>query len=324
MDNKLTVVMYHYVRDFQRSKYPNIKGLDVRGFNEQVIYLQKYYNIISIEDVINSIDNNEKLPKKSVILTFDDGYKDHYDYVMPILDKHNIKGGFYIPAKTVEENKVLDVNKIHFILATQTDSLKIIEYLKTKLNEYKNEYNLKEFEYYYSKLAIANRFDNKDIIFIKRLLQVELEESLRNKITDELFMQTLNMSQEEFSKELYMDKEQIKEMITNGMHIGCHGYEHYWWNHLSNDELDKDLDKSLKFLSQLGVDMDNWTACYPYGSFSYEAVEILKKKKCKLAFTTEVNVADIDKDDRLLLPRLDTNDLPKYSNNVINEWYKKG
>lgn len=43
--DKLTVVMYHYVRDLQNSRYPQIKGCDVRLFKEQIKFLQKHYNL---------------------------------------------------------------------------------------------------------------------------------------------------------------------------------------------------------------------------------------------------------------------------------------
>ena len=49
-------------------------------------------------------------------MTFDDGYKDHYTYVLPVLLENNIQGSFYIPTKCFQDKKVLDVNKIHFIL----------------------------------------------------------------------------------------------------------------------------------------------------------------------------------------------------------------
>jgi len=324
MSSKLTVLMYHYIRDFQKTDYPRIKGLDVRDFHEQVLYLKKHYNILSIEEIIYSIENNVALPQKAAILTFDDGYADHYDYALPILDKYNIKGSFYIPAKTIEEKKVLDVNKIHFILAIQTNISEIIIYLQEKLLEFKDKYNLKSFEYYYSKLAIANRFDHKDIIFIKRLLQVELDEALRNHIVDELFTKTLRRPEDAFSQELYLTKNQITEMVSAGMHIGSHGYEHYWWNHLTKEELKVDLNKSLGFLDSIGVNMKNWTACYPYGSYSEDAIKILKEKNCKLAFTTKVAVANLQSDNLLLIPRLDTNDLPKDSRAEKNKWYFKG
>ena len=59
-------------------------------------------------------------------ITFDDGYKEHYTNVFPILKDFGIKGSFYVTDKTVIDHQVLDVNKIHFILATVKDKKKII------------------------------------------------------------------------------------------------------------------------------------------------------------------------------------------------------
>ena len=52
MGKKLTVVMYHYVRDLQNSRFPEIKGCDVRLFKEQVGYIKKHYTPVTVEEVI--------------------------------------------------------------------------------------------------------------------------------------------------------------------------------------------------------------------------------------------------------------------------------
>lgn len=39
MNDKLYIVMYHYVRDLQYSRYPQIKGMDYQLFKEQIAFL---------------------------------------------------------------------------------------------------------------------------------------------------------------------------------------------------------------------------------------------------------------------------------------------
>jgi peptidoglycan/xylan/chitin deacetylase (PgdA/CDA1 family) len=321
--SNITIVMYHYVRDLVNSRYPEIKGLDLQSFINQIDYLRKNYSIITIEEVIHSINTGDGLPPKSALLTFDDGYIDHYTNVFPILSNYNLQGSFYIPTKAIDENVVLDVNKIHFILASSPNKIEIIKDIEILLEKHRAEYKLLSFDYYFKKLAIESRYDSKEVIFIKRVLQVELDEKLRLKIVDELFVKYVKMEESIFAKELYMSKEQLILMKRSGMHIGNHGYNHYWWNSLTKAELNSELDKALLFLKQIGVDMAKWTACYPYGSFDDQAVQVLTEKGCKMAVTTKVDVANPGKNHRLLMPRLDTNDLPKTNNSLTNIWYNK-
>jgi len=71
--SRLTVVMYHYVHDLSRSKYPGIKGLDLKLFLEQIQYLKKYYQIIRMEDLLENLNTGKPLPPRALLLTFDDG-----------------------------------------------------------------------------------------------------------------------------------------------------------------------------------------------------------------------------------------------------------
>ena len=316
--------MFHYVRDLAHSRYPDIKGLDIQLFYEQIEYLKKNYHFIEMEMLIDSIDNGYSLPEKSVLLTFDDAYSDHFKYVFPFLDKHKIQGSFFHPARTVTEHVVLDVNKIHFILASENDKSKIISEIKNELVKYEKDYKLENFSFYYDKLAQSNRFDSADVIFIKRLLQNELEESLRKIITNNLFEKIVGIDENAFSRELYMDIEQIQCMRRNGMHIGSHGYDHYWLGFSDSQKQKVEIEKALEFLTLIGSDTTNWTMCYPYGDYNESTIELLKAYNCKLALTTKVDIADLGKCNKYTLPRLDTNDIPKDKAAATNDWYLRG
>lgn len=329
-NNKLTVVMYHYVRDLVHSRYPKIHGLQIELFREQVQFLKKNYNFVTVEQILDAYENNSvrDLPEHPVLLTFDDAYKDHFDFVFPYLEHEHIQGAFYAPVKAVTENTVLDVNKIHFILASTPEEKlsQLLGELKYQLDYYRKDWNLHNYDYYFDKLAVANRFDSKEVIFIKRLLQVELDERLRKIITNDVFQKVVGMDEGMFSRELYMSMDQIKCMVDNGMHFGSHGYDHYWLNSLSKDKQTFEIQKSLEFIKEIGGDTDNWTICYPYGAYDEDTISILKENGCKLGMTTRVGVADLDDkqgDVIFKLPRLDTNDLPKAVNASVNLWYNK-
>lgn len=324
--NKLTVVMYHYVRDLQYSRYPRIKGLDVELFRQQLGFLKRHYHFVTVEEIVSAFEHHECLPDHPVLLTFDDAYVDHFANVFPILKKEHVPGAFYPPVKAILEHTVLDVNKIHFILAAtqKKDFSKLLHEIEGLLEQYREEYHLASYETYYRKLAVANRFDPAEVIFVKRLLQVELDESLRKRITDELFSKVVAEDEEAFSRELYMSLDQLKCMVDCGMHVGSHGYDHYWLGALPRERQEMEICKSVEFIEGIGGNRTCWSMCYPYGDYNEDTLELLKRHGCRLGLTTRVGLTDLtecNSDTMLTLPRLDTNDLPKDAAAAPGSWY---
>ena len=317
MKSEVTVVMYHYVRDLKNSRYPNIKGLDIEKFKKQIKFFKENYNFVRIEDLIEYYKNpkEKELPEKAILLTFDDGYKDHYNYVLPVLLENNIQGSFYIPTKCFQDKKVLDVNKIHFILESCIGKEKrILKEIEEYLEKNKDSRISLSYNEYFKEYAVDSRFDTKEVIFIKRMLQVVLPEDYRKKLVDILFKKyvcTIGdkiISERTFWEELYLTPEQIRMMEKLGMHIGFHSHDHVWLNSLSKEEQEFQIKSSINYFKEIGIKTEKMTLSYPYGGYNEESVELIKKYEIPLAFTTKVAIADLNKDKNYALPRLDTND----------------
>lgn len=316
--------MYHYVRDLQHTRFPAIKGLDVRFFKEQLAYFKKHYHFITVAQLIDAFENGTELPPKSLLLTFDDAYLDHYTYAFPLLDEYKAQGVFFVPVKAIMNHEVLIVNKIHHVLSVCDKNIDVlVRQVKALLAPYEGKDGVESFEYYFGKLAVANRFDCKEVIFVKRLLQVELQEPVRSIIINQLFSQYVTEDEEAFSRELYMSEDQLKCMQRNGMIIGSHGYDHFWLGSLPREEQLAELTQSVSFLKELGVDMNTLSIGYPYGSHNEDTLDIARSFGFKLGFTTVVDVASAQ-GNSLTIPRLDTNDFPKVANAEVNDWFFKG
>lgn len=88
------ILMYHYIRDYADQTDPLGIGLSVSPavFEKQMIALKTAgYQTISLQGFYQ-----HKLKPKSVILTFDDGYDDHYISALPILQRLQMTGTFFI------------------------------------------------------------------------------------------------------------------------------------------------------------------------------------------------------------------------------------
>jgi peptidoglycan/xylan/chitin deacetylase (PgdA/CDA1 family) len=309
MNNKLTIVMYHYVRPIKGGKFPGIKSLELDGFRRQLTYLSENFTIVSTRQVINAVKKSSTLPNDACWLTFDDGYKDHFKYVLPELLKRKLHGAFFPPAVAIEKNQVLDVNLIHHILSCAND----VQQLVSRLEYHCLEYGVPESDINvsYEEFAVANRFDDADTIYIKRMLQHVLPEQLRSSIAEVLFNEFVGLSVEEFSSELYMSVNEVRELVNSGMCVGSHGSMHYWLDKMSPEEQEEDIKQSLNFLSSVGASTADWVMCYPYGAYNDATLSLLERFDAALGITTEARVANLTSDHSFKLPRLDTNDFPQ-------------
>jgi hypothetical protein len=58
----LSIVMYHYVRDLARTRYPAIKGRDLTAFRGQLDYLARRHTLVTAEQVVAAVKGGEPLP----------------------------------------------------------------------------------------------------------------------------------------------------------------------------------------------------------------------------------------------------------------------
>lgn len=315
--NKLYIVMYHYTRELKHSRYPEIKGLDISLFRGQIEFMKNNFNVVTMEQVIDAVEGKSELPPKAILLTFDDGYIDNYTYALPVLEEFGVQGSFFIPGKTFTTHQLLDVNKIHYILAS-ADIYRLVEDVKKEMDYYRGrEYDYAPTEELFQEYAVASRFDIKETIFVKRMLQTVLPEKLRNRISSNLFEKYMGITEEQLAYELYMTESQIKTMKRHGMFIGVHGYDHYWLGNLSPEQMRQDIAMALDTLDAF-IDRKHWVMNFPYGNYNQDVLDYVKSQGACAGLTTEVRIAEIGKDNALELPRLDCNDFPPKSENYIN------
>jgi len=300
--------MYHYVRPLKGSKFSKLKALELDAFERQVEYLAKNYNFVSPAQVVSSIKADTVLPERSVLLTFDDGYKDHIEHVYPILSARGISGVFFPPTGAIYEGRLLDVNRIHFLLAS-VDIKTLVRQLDESIRVSKTECQLDSVGKYREMYFVKNRYDDADTAYFKRMLQYALPESFRYEVACNLFSEHVSSNEACFSRDLYLNTTELKEMQNGGMEIGSHGHDHYWLGKIDQVAQAKDIDKSLAFLKGDGLLANDFWFCYPYGSYSETTQRLLKERGCGAAVTVEPSVASCVSKHALCLPRLDTNDV---------------
>tara|TARA_B100001142_G_C14344265_1_gene659276 strand:- start:3057 stop:4028 length:972 start_codon:yes stop_codon:yes gene_type:complete len=310
-NHSVNIVAYHYVREIKNSQFPNIKGIEYNLFKKQIKFFKEKFNIISADDLIEILDKKKNYSKPCLLLTFDDGYKDHYDYVFPLLLKEKIRGCFYPPVN-IFKGHIFDVNKIHFILEKCKNTSELLNtinlYLKKNfgLDIDKNKLKAINSNSIYNKFKKIPKWDDAKTVLIKEILQNHFTDDIRKKTCDYLFRKYVKINPKDFAKHLYLNINQLKEMDKAGMHIGCHGVTHIQWKKLNDKAQENEIIKSKNFFSNKKINIENFSVCYPWGSYNAQSYKIMKKIKISFALTSNHgNFIASSKINRFKIPRFD-------------------
>src|SRR5437764_1827443 len=90
----LRVLMYHKVNDIPGNRM----SMPVSLFDEQMAQLRELgYVVVDLDAVLAHYVHGQPLPKGSVLITFDDGYRDNLEKAAPVLQKHGYPAVQFVP-----------------------------------------------------------------------------------------------------------------------------------------------------------------------------------------------------------------------------------
>ena len=95
------ILQYHHVSDTT----PASTSIKPDRFQEHINYLvDNRFNVIPLADALTALAQNKALPEKSIVITFDDGYKNILTTALPILEAHNLPFTLFVSTSLVGTN----------------------------------------------------------------------------------------------------------------------------------------------------------------------------------------------------------------------------
>lgn len=305
----VTIVMYHFVRPLGSSRFPRLAALDVSAFREQLEYVRRHYSPIWLSDLMAAADGLTTLPSSPIVLTFDDGYSDHYRHVFPQLAERRLPATFFPVRSALVDRVVLDVNKVQFVLAAANGVHSIVQEIERAI-ESSRDPTVRSIADYRAAWWVASTFDEPEIVYVKRMLQHALPESIRRPLLDDLFRRFVTEDEAAFAADLYFTTEHAREMHAAGMEFGGHADRHIPLPSLPRAAQAKEIDGALRALDAIGVSRQRFAYSYAKGEYNADSVDLLRERGCGLAVTNRAGLARPVRDELLTLPRIDTNYFP--------------
>src|SRR6266850_4468659 len=242
MSTRLNVVMYHYVRDLPSTRFPRIKAALSDDFRRQVAWLSERHEMATLESALAFLAGKYQPERDLCLLTFDDGLRDHYTEVLPVLAERRIQGLFFIITSCLEGG-VVSVHKNHFLMA----ALELDEYRQAFLERLAELSPEAGIEIVMKQAQRSYPWDTSEVAAFKYLLNFQLQEALRDRILDELFLEYLG-DEKPFARELYLSWDQAREMQANRMLIGGHSHSHVALSTMDSELLRANLEMSTRML----------------------------------------------------------------------------
>ena len=101
----LTVIMFHRVLDPSDPRWKTCDPdytISAHLFRQCLVLLSKHYTIVSLEDVLASRERAAPLPARALLITFDDGWQDNFDYALPILKTMALPAALFVVAEAID------------------------------------------------------------------------------------------------------------------------------------------------------------------------------------------------------------------------------
>jgi len=261
---KVIVLMYHGVTA-KNNPITNFdhKHVDKGKFEKHLIYLKKHYNIISLQDFLEWKKKKKLIHKTSVMLTFDDGYKNCHTQLLPILKKQNIPATIFLPTKYIGKGVAWYDAAAYMISETTKEIIKI-----------------KDRTYY-----IRNSKEKRATLVI---LKKEFYKNPKNKeiILKEIKEQTEITPQKCNYEDLtFMSWNDCREMQFAGVTFGSHSVFHEMMTNLSENEVEKEIKYSKETIEK-NLNNKCTVFSYPFGKNNIIIRKSLEKQNYSLGFTT--------------------------------------
>ncbi len=135
--DSLTILLYHGVAPKADYGIYNYRGkfIPPEVFSWELDYLKKHYTVLDLDEAIKKLQTNS-LPSYSAVITFDDGYRNFYEYAFPLLKQHGLTATFFIPTDFILKKIPLWTDRLEY-LAFKNDA-EIRQKLKSIPDEEKN------------------------------------------------------------------------------------------------------------------------------------------------------------------------------------------
>ena len=321
---KAAILMYHQV--CERSDDPWELAVHPDHFHAQLSYLKRNYDVVPISDLADGVIRHDL--KRTVAISFDDGFKDNYTNAAPLLDWHDLPATFYLATSAMGQEycywwEALQDVIFHSEVLPQTFEMMVSDApvrFTFKSDRILNGKLINDIRAWNYNLPISNERIGLYMLLWHNIKPLGHEH--QNRIMNDVRAWAGHQAYRH-SGSATMSVREMQMLSENPLFsIGAHSVHHAMLSQQTALDQAYEVKESKRQLEKwLGKSVEGFA--YPYGNYNALTQSLLKEAGFRYAVSTEPKAVTAD-DDLYSLPRIQVKNWCVYEfaaklNEMVNE-----
>ena len=284
------ILGYHRVVDPERAYDTANVSATPEAFNAQLRYYKSNYDMLTFAELCAIVEDRLSCPKRPLLLSFDDGFADNYEFAFPLLKEHGVSAAFFISTSYIDTSHLFWFDKVGYLIKnTDSESFSLSTGEHFSIQGIERQKTIKQLLLALKKLPDEQR--QKEMIHLENNLH----------IPSDVGLDPINLP---------MTWAQVSEMHHAGMEILSHTHRHSILSRLATKEDIVDEVITAKSIIEEKLSAPCPVIAYPVGKFSsydQRVVKAVGEVGYKLACTYESGLNAYPLAERFELRRIHVN-----------------
>lgn len=265
---QVAVLLYH--RIFEPDIDPWDLSVSARHFEEHLICLQKHFNVYKLSQLDKQLAER-RLPRRGVIITFDDGYADNFTNAVPLLEKYELPATIFVTSGAIGSGREFWWDSLERIFLR---NVSVPDTLSVQIGEERYGW------------STGNNSERAEVFWTLHPILQSLPSEERERVMDKL-LTWAGLDRVGRSDYHPMTTAELRAAAQSPyIDIGGHTVTHASLADLSISEQFREMVGGRKELESL-LDTKIEALAYPYGRYNEDSLELAAGAEFKLAFTVE-------------------------------------
>jgi len=278
----LRILAYHRVAELRDTPAVDSRSVSAtpHGFARQMKHLARFYRVVSMPEVLEAVEKGRPLPKRAVLITFDDAYADFAEIAWPILKQLRLPATMFVPTAFANQpESAFWSDRLYQAFAATS----------------RKEINVSPF----GNLPLLPAEQKRKSLRTVQDHVTRIPHCEAMRLVDSVCAE-LGLTRAQGSS--VMTWNQLRELAREGLTLGSHTRTHTIMTKATPEQMHEEVRGSQEDLQrEIGACLPIF--CYPNGNHNETVVSVLREQGIRLAFTTLSGPNNLDSLDPLRLRR---------------------